>query len=231
MNTKSLLLIDDDQALTELLCEYLSPQGYDITVAHDGEQGLQLATGTQHFDLILLDVMLPKMDGFEVLKQLRISHLTPVLMLTAKGDDFDRIFGLELGADDYLPKPFNHRELSARIKAIVRRMDMLPASGQQQQLQIGDVVLKPSVQNVSCAEQHIEFTATEFMILHLLMVNCGHIVSKSDISEKVLGRKLAAFDRSIDMHVSNIRRKLARHSDEEKIRTVRGTGYMFLSAQ
>lgn len=231
MSEKSLLLIDDDVDLTHLLTEYLSPQGYNITVANDGEQGLALATSSQHFDLILLDVMLPVMDGFEVLKKLRISHLTPVLMLTAKGDDFDRIFGLELGADDYLAKPFNHRELSARIKAIVRRMDYLPSSSQQQELVIGDVFLCPSNQKVTCAEQEIEMTATEFSVLQLLMINKGQIVSKQDISEKVMGRKLVAFDRSIDMHVSNIRKKLGKFDDHERIKTIRGTGYMFLVQQ
>lgn len=230
MGEKSLLLIDDDVDLTNLLTEYLTPQGYRITVANDGEHGLTLATGHQHFDLILLDVMLPVMDGFDVLKKLRISHLTPVLMLTAKGDDFERIFGLELGADDYLAKPFNHRELSARIKAIVRRMDYLPSSSQQQELAIGDVLLCPSNQRVTCDNQEIELTATEFSVLQLLMINKGQIVSKQDISEKVMGRKLVAFDRSIDMHVSNIRKKLGRIAEQEKIKTVRGTGYMYLVA-
>ena len=207
MSEKSLLLIDDDSALTDLLVEYLTPQGYLITVAHDGETGLEMATSQRHFDLILLDVMLPKLDGFEVLKRLRISHLTPVLMLTAKGDDFDRIFGLELGADDYLAKPFNHRELSARIKAITRRMELLPSTSKQQDILIDDVHILPSLQQVSCNGTVIEMTATEFSILHLMMINCAQVVSKEDISEKILGRKLQAFDRSIDMHVSNIRRK------------------------
>ncbi len=229
MQSKSLLIIDDDQELTDLLVEYLTPQGYEIDVKHDGESGLQQATSSHHYDLILLDVMLPKLDGFEVLKRLRTSHLTPVLMLTAKGDDFDRIFGLELGADDYLPKPFNHRELSARIKAIVRRMDYLPATSSQQTLHIDDLILNPSTQHVECAGTAIEMTATEFLILHLLMINQGQIVSKQDICEKVLGRKLVAFDRSIDMHLSNIRRKLMSCSDKEKIKTIRGTGYLFVA--
>ena len=230
MSEKSILLIDDDKELAGLLQEYLEPQGYKLTLAHDGEEGLAIATSQQHFDLILLDVMLPKLDGFEVLKKLRYSHLTPVLMLTAKGDDFDRIFGLELGADDYLPKPFNHRELSARIKAIVRRMDYLPTVSQQQELTIDDVTLCPSVQQVTCAGEKVVMTATEFSILHLLMMNKGTIVSKEDISEKVMGRKLMAFDRSIDMHVSNIRKKLNAGSDVEKIKTVRGSGYLYLIA-
>ncbi|MFT4938501.1 MAG: two-component system response regulator CpxR [Paraglaciecola sp.] len=227
MTQKSLLLIDDDLEFTHLLTEYLSPQGYRISVANDGESGLARATGTEHFDLILLDVMLPKLDGFEVLKRLRVSHLTPVLMLTAKGDDFERIFGLELGADDYLAKPFNHRELSARIKAIVRRMDMLPTLSMHQNLHIDEITLSPASRQVTCEGELIDLTGTEFSVLHLLMINKGALVSKSDISEKVLGRKLAAFDRSIDMHVSNIRKKLSRHTKAEKIKTHRGAGYLY----
>ncbi|WP_158966819.1 response regulator transcription factor [Paraglaciecola sp. L3A3] len=230
MTNKHLLLIDDDTDFTQLLSEYLGPQGYDIDIANDGEEGLSMATSNVHYDLILLDVMLPKLDGFEVLKKLRSSHLTPVLMLTAKGDDYDKILGLEIGADDYLAKPFNHRELSARIKALVRRMAMLPSNSTQQNLKLGDVELSPSTQQVYCAGQLLELTGTEFSVLQLLMINQGKLVSKEDISEKVLGRKLAAFDRSIDMHVSNLRKKLSALSSEEKIKTLRGAGYQYLVA-
>jgi two-component system response regulator CpxR len=173
-------------------------------------------------------VMLPKLDGFEVLQRLRTSHLTPVLMLTAKGDDYDKIFGLEMGADDYLAKPFNHRELSARIKALVRRMALLPSGVVQQNLILGNVQLSPASQQVTCAKNLVKLTGTEYSILHLLMINQGSLVSKQDISEKVLGRKLAAFDRSIDMHVSNLRKKLAAFSSDDKIKTHRGAGYLFL---
>lgn len=223
-----LLLVEDDLALAELLNEYLTPQGYDIHHAYDGEQGLAMATSEQHFDLILLDVMLPKMDGFDLLKKLRETHLTPVLMLTAKGDDFDRIFGLELGADDYLPKPFNHRELSARIKALIRRMQHLASVDPMQAISVGNVQIKPTTQTASCNQQQLVLTGTEFGILHLLMQNAGKMVSKNELSEKVLGRKLAAFDRSIDMHVSNLRKKLNNHCQQEKIKTLRGSGYMFM---
>ena len=187
-----------------------------------------MATSGRHFDLILLDVMLPDMDGFEVLKALRRTHLTPVLMLTAKGDDFDRILGLELGADDYLPKPFNSRELSARIKAICRRMELLPSSSQQQALSIDDLYLEPASQRVTLQGRALVLTGTEFAMLQLLMINRGKLVSKQDLSEKVLGRKLSAFDRSIDMHVSNLRRKLGEIQTRERIRTLRGSGYMLL---
>lgn len=232
MTAHQLLLIDDDIELTELLNEYLTPQGFDLTIAHDGETGLNLANAKQ-YELILLDVMLPKMDGFEVLKQLRVNNKTPVLMLTAKGDDFDRIFGLELGADDYLPKPFNHRELVARIKAIVRRIEHINAIQQNQQLsdiiEINNVQLNLSARQVFSHQQEVQLTGTEFQILHLLMTTPAEIVSKETISEQVLGRRLAPFDRSIDMHVSNIRKKLQRHSNnDEKLKTVRGAGYIFL---
>ncbi|MDF2178694.1 response regulator transcription factor [Aliiglaciecola sp. CAU 1673] len=231
MADKSLLIIDDDEELTALLSEYLTPQGYRLTIAHDGNSGLQLATGAGHFDLILLDVMLPGIDGFEVLKRLRRTHLTPVLMLTAKGDDFDRIFGLELGADDYLPKPFNPRELSARVKAIVRRLEFLPTSSAQQPIRVDGLLLDPAIQQVTYKEQVIELTGTEFAMLHLLMANQGRLVSKNDLSEKVLGRKLSAFDRSIDMHVSNLRRKLQGVCPQERIKTLRGAGYMLLEVR
>ncbi|XOV79787.1 MAG: response regulator [Aestuariibacter sp.] len=228
MQAKSLLIIDDDQELTDLLQEYLAPQGYNIDVASDGEAGLAKATGSEHYDLILLDVMLPKLDGFEVLKKLRVTRLTPVLMLTAKGDDFDRIFGLELGADDYLPKPFNHRELSARIKAIVRRMTHLPMHAVQQPVEVADVTVTPVNRSVTCQGQVLDFTSTEYAVLHLLMSCCGTLVSKQEISKKVLGRALEQYDRSIDMHVSNIRKKLNQVAERERIKTVRGAGYIFL---
>ena len=232
MLEKSLLLIDDDQALTELLQEYLTAQGYTVQVASDGEAGLLAAKSGQHFDLIILDVMLPKVDGFEVLKRLRSTHVTPVLMLTAKGDDFDRILGLELGADDYLAKPFNHRELSARVKAIERRVDIqagLQSDKQKQNMiEIGDVQLNIAAQTVACNSHEVELTGTEFAVLRLLMSSSPDLVPKQAISEQVLGRKLAAFDRSIDMHVSNLRKKLNMFSEQEKIKTHRGVGYVYL---
>ena len=228
MQAKSLLIIDDDIELTSLLSEYLSPQGYQITCAHDGIAGLQQATNGEQFDLILLDVMLPELDGFEVLKRLRLTHLTPVMMLTAKGDDFDRIFGLELGADDYMPKPFNHRELSARIKAIIRRMEHIPSQGMQQPLNSSDVQIIPISRAVKCNHQAVDVTCTEFAVLQLLVMNVGNLVSKADISKKVLGRTLSPYDRSIDMHVSNLRKKLNKVKQKERIKTVRGAGYIFL---
>lgn len=223
----NVLLIDDDIELSELLTEYLSSHDFNITACHRGDTGLEQAL-TQNYDVILLDVMLPGLDGFEVLKQLRQSKLTPVIMLTAKGEDFDRIFGLELGADDYLAKPFNHRELLARVKAITRRIENIQQMHSNAIIEENGIRLTPHTREAFAAEQKVELTGTEFEILFLLLNNQGEIVSKETISEQVLGRKLAAFDRSIDMHVSNIRKKIAEHIKQEKIKTVRGAGYILL---
>jgi len=222
----SILIIDDDNELTDMLQSYLQTCGYKVTVANDGLKGLEVATGGEAFDLILLDVMMPQMDGFDVLKKLRMSHLTPVLMLTARGDDYDRILGLELGADDYLPKPFNHRELAARIKAILRRLELTTNSRQQQDVRVNHIVLSVARQLVHCHDSALNLTGTEFAILHLLMLNAGQLVTKDDISEKVLGKKLMAYDRSIDMHVSNLRKKMAAVTSDDKIKTIRGAGYL-----
>lgn len=221
-----LLLIDDDIELSELLCDYLTQQGFCVSAAYDGKSGLETVRKAS-FDVILLDVMLPELDGFEVLKALRAQHvLTPVIMLTAKGDDFDRIFGLELGADDYIPKPFNHRELIARIRAITRRVEYCqqPATTNRK-ISVAYLQLDPMTRSVSCHEQPIVVTGTEYEILAMLIQKPGQIVSKQDISIHVLGRKLAPFDRSIDMHVSNLRKKI--QSDNlNPIQTVRGVGYV-----
>ena len=227
MTGKTILIIDDDKALTELLHEYFTAQSYHVEVRHDGQAGLEAATGVMDIDVILLDVMMPILDGFEVLKRLRQTHLTPVIMLTAKGDEYDRVLGLELGADDYLPKPFNHRELSARVKAILRRTEHALQSASQQDIQIGTLRLSPARQETTVDDSPIELTGTEFMLLKLLMMNAGDLVTKAKISEQVLGRRLAAFDRSIDMHVSNLRKKLADEGFDEPIKTVRGSGYIF----
>lgn len=221
------LLIDDDAELSELLTEYLSSHNFEVSAVYRGDSGLETALN-QNFDVILLDVMLPGIDGFEVLKQLRQTKLTPVIMLTAKGEDFDRIFGLELGADDYLAKPFNHRELLARVKAITRRIENIKQSHEIENTNVNGIRLSPQTREAFAAEQPLELTGTEFEILYLLLQKQGEIVSKETISEQVLGRKLAAFDRSIDMHVSNIRKKVAEHIEQEKIKTVRGAGYILL---
>jgi two-component system response regulator CpxR len=225
-----ILMIDDDTELTQLVAEYLALDGFEFEAVHDGEQGLTRATDGK-CDLILLDVMLPKRDGLSVLKALRQGPYCPVLMLTARGDDIDRILGLELGADDYLAKPFNPRELVARIKAILRRIELL----QQEQhelsplLELNEVRLNAQNRQVSCAGHPISLTATEFQLLEQLMRRAGEVVSKDDLSRAVLGRRLQQYDRSLDMHISNIRKKLAQHSQSEKIQTLRGSGYLFLT--
>lgn len=225
-------MIDDDTGLCELLSEYLSSQGFEIQSVHDGEQGLKLAQAND-YALILLDVMLPTLDGFEVLKQLRQTKLTPVIMLTAKGEDFDRIFGLELGADDYIPKPFNHRELLARVKAITRRIEHINSLNinTTNKLLVNGVTINLAAREASIDENTLTLTGTEYEILALLCKNASEVVSKEQISEEVLGRRLASFDRSIDMHVSNIRKKIAEHIKTERIKTMRGTGYVFIQGE
>ncbi|BBN82715.1 DNA-binding response regulator [Pseudoalteromonas sp. A25] len=224
-----LLLIEDDHTLSDLLKEYLTNQGCQVFQAFDGEQGLLQAT-QGHYDVILLDVMLPLLDGFEVLKRLRATHLTPVIMLTAKGDDFDRIFGLELGADDYLPKPFNHRELLARIHAISRRIEFVKqASNHNAELIINSVTLNHLARRVHVLGHELTLTGTEFSVLHQLMSHAGEVVTKDSLSQQVLGRRLAPFDRSIDMHVSNLRKKIAQYNNANCIQTIRGSGYVFLA--
>ncbi len=225
-------MIDDDTGLCELLSEYLTAQGFEIQSVHDGEQGLKLAQAND-YALILLDVMLPTLDGFEVLKQLRQTKLTPVIMLTAKGEDFDRIFGLELGADDYIPKPFNHRELLARVKAITRRIEHINSlnAATTSKLLVNGITVNLAAREASIDGSTLTLTGTEYEILTLLCKNAGEVVSKEQISEEVLGRRLASFDRSIDMHVSNIRKKIAEHIPGERIKTMRGTGYVFIQGE
>jgi len=231
MNKHKLLLIDDDRELAELLSDYLATEGFDLVCCHDGISGLAKAFDDK-ISLILLDVMMPGLTGFEVLKALGGNHKTPILMLTAKGDNASRILGLELGADDYLPKPFQHRELLARINAILRRIDIVKNSkAQSSTLQVNGVKLNHATRQVSCHNQLIELTGTEYQIIEYLMSKPGEIISKSAISEQVLKRKLSAFDRSIDMHVSNIRRKLLPCSPSDKFKTIRGAGYIFLAGE
>lgn len=225
----TILMIDDDQELTELLGEYLIDEGFNFECCHDGLSGLKNAH-RDDINLILLDIMMPELNGLEVLKALGGRHKTPILMLTAKGDDADRVLGLELGADDYLPKPFKLRELLARISSILRRIEIIENNQTDNKiLLVNNVQLKHSTREVTCHGENIELTGTEYQLLQVLMTCPSAIVSKNELSEKVLNRKLSAFDRSIDMHVSNIRKKLLPHSPSDKLRTIRGAGYIFLS--
>ena len=225
-----ILLVDDDLELTQLLTEILTLEGFQVTVAEDGEEGLQ-RLAEQSFDLVLLDVMMPRLNGFAMLTKLRKTHDTPVLMLTARGDSQDRVNGLEAGADDYLAKPFDDRELLARVRAILRRTQSAPPQrgNSSDEVPFMDIVLQPGLQQARCGEQLLELTATEFGLLECLLRNPGQIVSKSQLSELVLGKKLEPFDRAIDMHLSNLRKKLPERTDgQPRFKTVRGRGYLWL---
>jgi two-component system response regulator CpxR len=227
------LVIDDDVELCELVAEYLQSEGFDTEAAHDGEQGVARALSGEH-QLVVLDVMLPGLNGFEVLRRIRASKArTPVLMLTARGDDVDRIVGLEIGADDYLAKPFNPRELVARIRAILRRTNPVPEDAGRmtclrERLNVGDIELDTATRIAQRAGEPLELTAVEFELLAAFLRAAGRVVTREELVKAVLGRNLTSFDRSIDMHVSNLRRKLGHTSAEaERIKTVRGVGYIY----
>lgn len=224
---KNILLIDDDKELVSLLAEFLSLEDFNIDIAHDGESGLQKALTTP-YDLILLDVMMPRMNGFEMLKLLRQKTEMPVLMLTAKGDEIDKVLGLEMGADDYLAKPFSERELLARIRAILRRTQNVNTETQSKISHL-DIELYPAQQQAICQGFTVELTGTELLLLEKFLQHPGKLFSKEELSEQVLGKKLQAFDRSIDMHLSNLRRKLPSRTDgQTRVKNFRGRGYMWL---
>ena len=221
-----ILLIDDDVELCELVSEYLGGEGFTIDVVHDGEGGLARAQEGRH-DLVILDVMLPGLTGFEVLRKLRISSAVPVLMLTARGEDVDRIVGLEMGADDYLPKPFNPRELAARMRAILRRASVDPELGDR--ITVDDVVVDLGTRAVTVADEEITLTGVELSLLELLVRSAGNVVSRDELSRAALFRRASAFDRSLDVHISNLRRKLGPTVEGgERIKTVRGVGYQYV---
>ena len=219
-----LLIIDDDMELCALLSEFLAREGFAMVAEHDGARGLELAL-EGNFALIVLDLMLPSLDGFTVLKLLRARSRVPVLMLTARGEDIDRIVGLELGADDYLAKPFNPRELVARIRAILRRAQA-PSKGR---LEVNGVTIDPGLRSVIYEGREIEMTTLEFDILEVLMRSAGRVVSRDALMESMYNRKATPFDRSIDMHVSHLRKKL--ETGQTLIKTVRGVGYQFCRPQ
>jgi two-component system response regulator CpxR len=227
-----ILVIDDDVELCELLTDYLTPEGLEVETAHHGEQGANRALSGEHI-LVVLDVMLPGISGFEVLRRIRAGSGVPVLMLTARGDDVDRIVGLEMGADDYLPKPFNPRELVARIRAIQRRVEPRwerPAEPERAagRLIVGDVHLDAGARVVLQGGRPVELTSVEFALLELLLRAAGQVVTREELAKEGLGRRLSAYDRSIDVHVSSLRKKLGHHVGEtERIKTVRGVGYLY----
>ncbi|HXB68128.1 MAG TPA: response regulator transcription factor [Candidatus Acidoferrales bacterium] len=218
-----ILMIDDDAELCSLLGEFLQREGYSVEFEHEGNRGLQRAAQAG-VDLVLLDVMLPGIDGFEILRRLREKSKVPVIMLTARGEDVDRIVGLELGADDYLPKPFNPRELVARIRAVVRRYEPRPAAPSHR-LEVNGVVLDTGTREVMANGKRLDLTTFEFDILEQLMRSAGHVLSRDALMENFYNRKATPFDRSIDMHISHLRKKI--ENGEALIKTIRGVGYQF----
>ncbi|WP_075621028.1 response regulator [Glaesserella parasuis] len=236
-----ILLVDDDVDLTELLSELLSLEGFDIHTVHNGQDALT-ELKIQSYDLILLDVMMPILNGIETLKQVRQKYSTPVLMLSARDDEIDRVLGLELGADDYLPKPFNDRELVARIKAILRRSitqkPSMPVEtafivnddDDRKLLQFGGVELHPGRQQAIYEGKDLDLTGTEFALLQILMRNPGQILSRELLSLEILGKRLTPYDRAIDMHISNLRKKLPERNDNLPwFKTLRGRGYLLVT--
>ncbi|HDR1226316.1 TPA: response regulator [Pasteurella multocida] len=228
-----ILLVDDDVELIELLAELLTLEGFEIDMANNGLQALQKLDLS--YDLVLLDIMMPVLNGVETLKKIRQEFSVPVIMLTARGDDIDRILGLELGADDYIPKPFNDRELVARIKAILRRTQ--PAATLNTEVKENrsefvfcDITLYPGRQQAFHHDKDLELTGTEFALLQKLVLNPGQILSRESLSIEILGKQLTPFDRAIDMHISNLRKKLPPRTDGSPwFKTLRGRGYLLVS--
>lgn len=226
MPDSKILIIDDDRELGEMLKEFLAPDHLDVSARLNGEDGLQ-ALQDETWDLLILDIMLPGMNGIEVLKQIRQDSDIPVIMLTARGDDVDRILGLEFGADDYLSKPFNPRELLARIKAIMRRSRA--DEKRSKALTVGSLELDVGSRRVSAGGESIRLTGTEFELLRCLAESPGKVVPKEQLTQQVLGRRHMPYDRSIDTHVSNVRGKLSSAGvDNPSIRSRRGVGYLLL---
>lgn len=225
---EDVLLIDDDVEICAMLKDYLGRYGFRVHSVYRGDDGLRAAL-EKSWTLILLDVMLPGMDGFEVLKRIRATSKVNVLLLTARGEDVDRIIGLEFGADDYLPKPFNPRELLARMRAILRRSSAAPQLEELAPLRVDDLELDPAARTLFQGETRIELTAVEFSLLEALMRSPGQVIAREQLSETVLGRRFDPFDRSLDMHVSRLRKKLSEHgAQDERVKTIRGTGYQLV---
>jgi DNA-binding response OmpR family regulator len=230
-----ILVVDDDVELCELLSGYLEPEGFQVDVVHDGVTGLDAACRGD-YELIVLDVMLPEANGFDVLSRLRSQMSTPVIMLTARGDEVDRIVGLEMGADDYMPKPFNPRELVARIRAVLRRTKVETTEQVQhqaaQKVKVGDVEIDAGTRVVLRSGEAIDLTSVEFNILEMLVRRAGQLVSRSELVEVILGRPLSPYDRSIDVHVSKLRKKLGHEVyGLERIKSIRGVGYQYALVQ
>lgn len=226
------LVIDDDDKLQDLLHQYLSEYGYDLHRHGEGSNAMEVIQEIAP-DLILLDVMLPGKNGIDLLRQIRETRNIPIIMLTAKGDEADRIVGLELGADDYIPKPFNPRELLARMKAVMRRSSS-PEKGtirdKMVPIHVGDVCLNPATMSIECGQNKTELSKTEYRIMEALMSNPDTVLSRDAIMNLAKGRDFIAFERSIDVHISKLRAKVEEVSGTpNRIRTIWGTGYMFVS--
>lgn len=219
------LLVEDDDELRELLVRYLTGQGFTVREAASGRDGLALALG-QNCDIVVLDIMLPDISGLEVLRELRTETHLPVVLLTARGDETDRIVGFEVGADDYIPKPCNPRELVARLQAILRRVAWDQKSETKTARHHGDLRVEPDHRRIYQNDEPLDLTATEYEILQVLLAHAGSVVRKTDLMQWALGRRLEAFDRTLDMHISNLRKKLGT-DDPPRIETVRGLGYSY----
>ncbi|MDX8382100.1 MAG: response regulator transcription factor [Ghiorsea sp.] len=224
----AILLIDDDRELCELMSRFLISEGFDVTTVHDGFAGLKMLQENS-FELAVLDVMMPKKNGMDLLRELRQASSIPVIMLTARGEEMDRIIGLELGADDYLPKPCNPRELAARIRAILRRSEPQHEADNNQVKNFGSIEWHPQSRTIFELGNTIELTATEYNILAALMNHAGEVVSKHELSESALGKRYGPFDRSLDVHIGHLRKKLADTMNHEpRIKTVRSIGWLFV---
>lgn len=226
-----ILFVDDDLELCQLMTEFLELEGFDLDVVHNGEEALK-KVDQQSYDVIVLDIMMPKLNGFDTLRQLRTEHLTPVLMMTARGDEVDRIVGFEMGADDYIPKPCNPRELVARLRAIIRRVTLerraiTPSQTSHDTLYNDNLTMNIAAHSARLNGERLELTQTEFGLLALLMEQPGEQVTKERMMKAVLKRNLGPFDRTIDMHMSNLRRKVGTLSNgQPRIITIRGSGYL-----
>ena len=222
-----ILVVDDDAELCRLVSRFLGAEGYFVQTVQSSRLGIEHALSGD-YDLIVLDVMLPEMDGFEVLRRIRTKSSTPVLMLTARGDDLDRILGLEMGADDYLPKPFNTRELSARVRAILRRANSTNTNVAVSSMRVDDLELNAGARTVRCGDEALNLTTVEFDLLQRLLRSAGSVIGREELTKDVLGREFSPFDRSIDTHVWSLRRKVGNARDGgERIKGIRGVGYLY----
>lgn len=223
---ESILVVDDDVEMCGMLSEYLQSEGLQVETVNNGEEGLKRALSEEHA-LIVLDVMLPKINGIELLRRLRTESNARVLLLTARGEEVDRIIGLEVGADDYVPKPFSARELLARIRAILRRPENGKSRGPSR-IVLGDVEMDKATRTVRRAGSDVELTALEFNLLELLLKMAGQVVTRERVATAIMGRHFSPFDRSIDVHVSKLRRKLGpQASGQERIKSIRSVGYIY----